>query len=83
MNLGDIYPAVLTLVMIGILIGIGLTVLGNLSTSSGITGTASGKINDTITAIGSFVTWLTIIVLVIAAAIILTLVIKSFRGGGR
>lgn len=81
MNLGDMYPAVLTMVLIAILIGVGLTVLANLSTSTGITSDASTKINSSITAIGGFVTWFTVIVVIIAAAIIIGIVIKSFSGG--
>lgn len=81
MKLQDMYPAVLTMVLLGILIGVGLTVLGNLSTSSGLTDTGGDAINDTITAISGFVTWFTIIVVIIAAAIIIGLVIKSFSGG--
>ena len=80
MNLGDMYPAVLTMVLIGILIGVGLTVLGNLANSDGITTNAATKINETGDAIGGFTTWLVIIVVIIAAAIIVGMVIKSFRG---
>ena len=81
MNLQDMYPAVLTLVLIGILIGVGITVLDKLSSSSGITSEASSKINTSRTAVGDFATWLSVIVVVIAAAIIIGLVIKSFSGG--
>ena len=80
MDLQDMYPAVLVLVLIAILIGVGLTVLGNLSTSDGITSAASTRINTSITSIGGFVTWFAVIVVVIAAGIIIGIVIKSFRG---
>jgi len=81
MQLGDMYPAVLTLVLIAILIGVGLTVLGNLSTADGISSTASGHINTSIDSIGGFVTWFAVIVVMIAAAIIIGIVMKSFSGG--
>lgn len=80
MKLGDMYPAVLVLVLIGILIGVGLTVLGSLSASTSITPLASTAVNSTITATDDFVDWLPIIVVVIAAAIIIGLVTKSFSG---
>lgn len=80
MKLQDMYPAVLTLVLVAILLGVGLTVLGNLSTSTGITTQASTAINDSITAIDDFVPWFTVLVVIIAAAIIIGMVIRSFSG---
>jgi len=82
MKLQDMYPAVLTLVLVAVLIGVGLTILGNLSTSSGISTDASTKVNESVTAIGNFVTWFSIIIVVIAAGIIIGIVIKSFSGRG-
>lgn len=83
MKLGDMYPAVLTLVLVSILLGVGLTVLGNLATSTGITPEASLAINNSILAIDDFVPWFTVLVVIIAAAIIIGMVIRSFSGGGR
>ena len=81
MGIGDLYPAILALVLAGILLGVGLTVLGQLSTSTGISAPASDAINTSITAIGGFASWMTIIVVIVAAAIIIGLVIRSFSGG--
>lgn len=81
MSIGELYPAILALVLAGILLGVGLTVLGNLSTSTGITSQASSAINTSITAIGGFATWFTVIVVIVAAAVIIGLVIRSFSGG--
>ena len=81
MKLGDMYPAVLTLVLVAILLGVGLTVLGYLSTSTGITADASSAINSSITALDDFVTWFAILVVIISAAIIIGMVIRSFSGG--
>ena len=80
MQIGDMYPAVLALILVAILIAVGVTVLGNLAASSGITKTGAEAVNDSIDAIVGFVTWLSIIVLVIAAAIIIGLVVRSFSG---
>jgi len=81
MKLGDMYPAVLTLVLVAILLGVGLTVLGYLATSTGITADASSAINSSITALDDFVTWFAILVVIISAAIIIGMVIRSFSGG--
>lgn len=82
MKLGDMYGVVLTLVLVGLLLGIGMLVLQNFQDASGVTGTdAATAINDTQTAVATLAsTWLPIIVVIIAAAIILGLVIRSFRG---
>lgn len=80
MKLQDMYPAVLTFILVAILIGVGVTVLGNLSTSTGISSTGSAAINDSVTAIDDFVGWFAILVVIIAAAIIIGMVLKSFSG---
>jgi len=82
MQLGDIYPAVLTLVLIGIIVGIGVYILSSIDTA--ITDTeASAVLNTTLYAIGDFADWIAIIVVVIAASIVLGIVISSFgRGTG-
>ena len=81
MKLADMYPAVLTLVLVAILLGVGLTVLGNLGDAAGITSDASAAVNSSITAIDDFVPWFTVMVVIIAAAIIIGMVIRSFSGG--
>ena len=82
MTLGDIYPAVLTLVLVGIILGIGIYVLAEIS--SNITNpSAAAAVNTTITGIGNFASWIAIIVVVIAAAVVLGVVLSSFGGGQR
>ena len=83
MTLGDIYPAVLTIVLIGVILGIGLYVLSQVESqiSNNDAGTA---VNTTISGLGDFADWIGIIVVVIAAAVIIGLVVRSFgMGGGR
>lgn len=80
MDLKDMYPAVLSLVLIAILIGVGLTVLTNLGNSTSITTAGNTSIQTSITAIGGFANWFAIIVVVLVAAIIIGLVIRSFSG---
>ena len=80
MQLGDMYPAVLTFVLVAILLGVGLTVLGTLGNSTSLTSTASAAVNSTVTSVDDFVTWIPILVVIIAASIIISMVVRSFRG---
>jgi len=80
MSLGDMYPAVLTIVLIGIILGIGIYVLTEVE--SKVTG-GSSAINTTATGLGGMASWIAVIVVVIAAAIVLGIVISSFGRGGR
>lgn len=80
MNLGDLYPAILTLVLVGMILGVGLIVLDKFSQTSGIGTTAATAINTTIEGIDDFPTWIATIVVIIAAAVVIGLVIRSFRG---
>lgn len=77
--LGDLYPAVLTIVLIGILLGIGIYVLAQFDAQID-DAEASSAINQTMVGIGDFADWIAIIVVVIAAAVILGVVFSSFGG---
>jgi len=80
MSLGDIYPIVLTLVLVGIILGIGLYVLAEVNEQ--ITdATATEALNDTITGLATFSDWIAVIVVVVAAAIVLGIVLSSFGRG--
>jgi len=77
LTLGDAYPAVLTIVLIGLILGIGIYILSSVDTA--ITdATASTAINDTLVGLAGFADWIAIIVVVIAAAIVLGIVLSSF-----
>jgi len=82
MSLGDMYPAVLTIVLIGIVLGIGLYVLAQVEPNVG-GGDASTAINTTLTGLAGFADWIAVIVVIIAAAIVLGIVIGSFGGRAR
>jgi type II secretory pathway component PulF len=73
--LGDLYPAILTIVLVGIVLGVGLYVLNQVEAN--ITG-GSTAINTTITGLGGLASWIAVIVVVIAAAVVLGVVIGSF-----
>ena len=77
MTLGDIYPAVLTIVLIGIVLGIGLYILAEVDDQIDDV-EASSALNETIVGLGDFAGWIAIIVVVIAAAIVLGIVLSSF-----
>ena len=80
MEVGGIYGFVLTLVLVGIIIGAGVLVLDKFGQATGITTAAETAINGSRDAVDDWVTWLPIIVIMGALAVILTLVMKSFRG---
>ena len=82
MALGDMYPAVLTIVLIGIILGIGLYVLSQVNDNIDDDG-ATAALNDTIDGLGDFAGWIAVIVVVLAAAIVLGIVLRSFGTGAR
>ena len=84
MEVGNLYVIVLSLVMVGMILGVGILVLDKFGATTSITKNTQTVLNntrDSITSIGS--TWLPLIVTVVVLAIILTLVIRSFAFGPR
>jgi len=75
LSLGDLYPAVLAIVLVGIALGIGLYVLNQVEAN--IAG-GSTPVNTTITGLGTLASWIAVIVVVIAAAVVLGVVINAF-----
>jgi len=84
MTIGDMYPAVLTIVLVGIVLGVGLYVLSTFASNISSDAVAQAAVNTTIAGLDDFATWIAIIVVVIAAAIVLGVVLSSFgqRGTG-
>ena len=84
MSINDMYPAVLMIVLVGIVLGVGLYVLSTFSTQVASDTTAQTAVNTTISGLATFADWIAIIVVVIAAAIVLGVVLSSFgpRGTG-
>lgn len=78
MGIGDMHPAVLAIVLIGITLGIGLAVLEEFGEALTPAGAAANATDDVISALADFSGWLPIIVIVIAAAIILGLIMGAF-----
>jgi type II secretory pathway component PulF len=78
LGVGDMHPIVLALVLVGITLGIGATVIAKFGETMTAGSVAENVTNKTLTALNDFSTWLSIIVIVIAAAIILGLVMTAF-----
>jgi len=80
MEIGELYQFILLIVLVSMILGVGLIVLGNFSTASGVTADAATAINGTIDALSPIgTTWMPLIVTVAVLAIILTMVIRSFN----
>jgi len=85
MDVNDLYQFVLVLVLVGIVLGVGLTVLSKFANTSTLQSdiVAQEAVNDTIDAIAEIPSnWLGVVVIVVVAAIILGLVLRSFGGPG-
>ena len=78
MELRDLYPSILAIVLVGIVIGVGIVVLDKMQLAIE-SDTAQAAINSTRDGIDDFVIWIPVIVIIIAAAIIIGMVIRSFR----
>jgi len=80
MEISGLYSFVLTVILIGMILGVGILVLDKFAESSGVTGTAETALNSTRDAISPIgTTWLPLIVTVSILAIILGIVIRSFQ----
>jgi len=78
-EVGQLYGFVLTLVLIGMIMGVGILVLDKFQQTSGLSNNSREAINATGNAIKDIATtWLGLIVTIVVLAIILTIVIRSF-----
>jgi len=58
MEIGELYQFILLIVLVSMILGVGLIVLGNFSTASGVTADAATAINGTIDALSPIgTTW--------------------------
>lgn len=79
MELNTLYTLVLSIVLVGLLLGIGVIVLDKFSQSTGMTTASELALNNSRDAIAPIAgTWIPLIITVAVLAIILTLVITSF-----
>ena len=77
-DVGDLYNFVILLVLVGIALGIGVLVLDKFADASAVTTAAGTALNATRDEISGIATnWLSIIVIVVIAALVLGIVIKN------
>lgn len=81
-QLGTLQSIIITLVVIGIVLGIGFLVLDEFSTQMDTGSEAQEGVNDTISAIAEIPDWLTIIVIIAIAGIILAIVFAVLPRAG-
>ena len=83
-NINQLFPAVLALVLVGVLLGAGLMILSSFQTAAGASTAAANATGSVITAMATLATtWLPIIVVVIAAGIVLAILLGAFGGKQR
>jgi len=83
-NINQLFPAVLALVLVGVLLGAGLLILTSFQTASGAGTNAANATGSVITSMATLAsTWLPIIVVVIAAGIVLSILLGAFGGKQR
>lgn len=83
MEIGELYQFVLLIVLVGMILGVGILVVDNFSTSTSVTQaqTALNATRDAMSPIAT--TWLPLVVTVAVLSIILVLVIRSFGSARR
>lgn len=84
MEIGDLYTIILTLVLVGMILGVGLLVLDKFQSTTGLSDNAVSALNNTQNAIAEIPSnWLIVVVVVAVGAIVIGLLVKSFAGGSR
>ena len=83
MGIGDIYPVILTIVLVAILIAIAMFILDEFGDQMTNDSAAQNATEAIIDDFADFIPWIGIILLVVAAAIVLGILVRSFGGGGR
>jgi len=83
MELGGLYQFVLLLVLVGMVIGVGIVAVDKFAAVDGLSTGAKTALGNVSTAIATIAnSWLGLIVIIVILAIIITIMIKSFAGGG-
>lgn len=77
--IGDLPAVVITLVIVGVALSLGATVMGNMKNSSE-DANANLTIDDTVDGLRELASWQDTIAIVVAAAIILGLLALFYRG---
>lgn len=78
-QLSGLFQATLMLVMIVVVVGLGVIVLGEMASITGLADSAVNALNNGSTAIGSIsTTWASIIVIILVVGLILGILLGSF-----
>jgi len=80
-QIGTLQSIIITLVIIGIVLGVGFLVLEEFSSQMTAESQAQAGVNDTISAMATIPTWLTIIVLIAIVGILLAIVFTVLPRG--
>jgi len=80
-NLGGLFQDVLSLVLIAVLLGAGLLALGQFKGAMTANSAEANATGSNITAIGGIAsTWMTVIVSVLMAGLVIYILVKAFTG---
>lgn len=80
-NLGGLFEDVLSLVLIAVLLGAGLLALGQFKSAMTANSAEANATGAAVTAIGSITsTWMTVIVSVLMAGLVIYILVESFTG---
>ena len=83
-NIGALFPTVLSLVLVGILLGAGLMILGEFQGAMDTGSTEANATGDAIDAVSDIATtWLPLLVVVIVAGLVIYVLLRSFGGKAR
>ena len=82
MEISQLYSFVLLIVLVGMILGVGVLILDKFQAANTTSAAANTSLAATVTAVTPIAsTWIPLIITVAVLAIILVLVINSFRGG--
>jgi type II secretory pathway component PulF len=83
-NVGQLFPIVLSLVLVGLLLGAGLMILGEFKGAMTANSAEANATGEAISALGDIASdWLGIIVVVAVAGLVIFILLRSFGGKAR
>ena len=83
MKLEDLSPLAIAFVIVGISLGIGAAITAQVSATQTAGTVARAAVDNATSGIGQLASWLPIIGLIVAAAVIIGILFSSFYGAGR
>lgn len=83
LGLGDLTPVAILLVVVVVAVAIGAYILNTIGTTFTANSAAANVTTKGTAALATFSNWFTIIAIVVVAAIVIGLLVRSFYGGGQ